>query len=180
MGRIHTRVGTIWLPALLGLIVSLATGTPDWIVLIGVFLLLGVALDAAVYSWLVKYQNPLMTFVLGLVELGLLLVLAGLLGLEIPILGAIALYCASWLLAIGTKIALLPIVSLTYLESAGEFRRTEWSVPAAQVAVPLLASPAEGAGQPGPVVTSASGVHAIPLEPRPSPSGVHQRPAGIA
>ena len=60
-------------PAVLALIITLVTGHLDWIVLIGVYLLLGVLLDTAVYSWLLKYQPPWMTFVLGLAEYGFLL-----------------------------------------------------------------------------------------------------------
>ena len=43
--------------------------------------------------------------------------------------GRLAFYFAAWLLAIFTKIVVLPNLSLTYLESAGEFRTTEWSIP---------------------------------------------------
>ena len=67
---------------------------------------------------------------------------------------------------------LLPIFSLTYLESAGEFRRVQWSLPPQQVPVPLLASPEEARRGPGPLVREASGVHARPLDPLPAPSGV--------
>jgi hypothetical protein len=166
-------VATIVLPALLGLVVSLVTGRPDWIVLIGVYLLLGVALDSCVYSWLITYQPPWMTFVLALGEFGLIYVLANVLKLDLSPIEAIALYWASWILAIWTKVVLLPIVSLTYLESAFEFRRTEWSVPPAQAPMPVLASTAEAEAGPGPVVRSASGLHAVPLERQPPPSGVH-------
>src|SRR5918999_3019530 len=125
IGRVHTRVATIVLPALLALILSLITGQPDWIAVIGIYLLLGVTLDALVYSWLFKYQPPWMTFVLALAEWGLLLVLVGLLNdasdgklPNLTVLEASVFYWASWLLAVSTKIALLPIYSLTYLESA--------------------------------------------------------------
>lgn len=180
IGRIHTRVATITLPAVLGLVTSLVTGNLEWLVLIGVLLLLGVALDAGVYSWLLKYQPPWMTGVLAVAELGLLLVLAAVLGLGIQPLAAIAFYWVAWTLAIATKIALLPIFSLTYLESAGEFRRIQWSIPPSQVAFPVLASPEEGKAGLGPVVRAASGVHAAPLERRPSPSGVHAMPTDVA
>jgi hypothetical protein len=176
IGRIHTRVATIVLPAVLGVIVSLITGNAGWIVLIGVFLLQGVALDACVYSWLLRYQPPWMTGVLAVAELGLLLVLANVLELGVPIAGAIVFYWGAWLLAIGTKIVLLPIFSLTYLESSLEFRRIEWSIPPAQAAVPVVASVADAQAGPGPVVEGASGVRRKPLEPRPSPSGVHAKP----
>lgn len=175
IGRIHTRVATLVPPALLGVILSLIDGKPDWIVLIGVFLLMGVTLDSAVYSWLLKYQPPWMTGVLGLAELGILFVLANVLELDLTAAQAIIFYIVSWLLAIATKIALLPIFSLTYLESSGEFRRVDWSVPAAQASVPVLASPQEAAAGPGPVLQAASGVHGAPLELKPGPSGVHER-----
>jgi hypothetical protein len=174
LGRIHTRVATIVAPALLGLILSLLTGRPDWIVLIGVFLLLGVALDTCVYSWLLKYQPPWMTGVLALGELGLLYVLANVLKLDLSTLEAIGLYLAAWLLATSTRIAVLPLVSLTYIESAGELRRVAWSLPPEQAPYPVVAAVAEGG--PGPVVRAASGVHAVPLERLPSPSGVHAVP----
>src|SRR5918997_3376471 len=81
-GRIHTRTATIVLPALLGLILSLVTGHWDWLVLVGVYYLLGVFLDAAVYSWLLPWQPPFVGLVLALAEFGLLLVLAGVLNDE--------------------------------------------------------------------------------------------------
>lgn len=183
-GRIHTRTATIFLPALFGLIVSLVTGHFDWIVLIGVYYVMGIFLDAAVYSWLFKFQPPWMTFVIALAEFGLLLVLAGILnntnggGLENVSVGEAAIfYWIAWILAIPvTKVMLLPLLSLTYLESAGEIRTTEWSIPESQLALPLLASSAEAARGPGPVVREASGAHAKPLPQLPSPSGVHRLP----
>jgi hypothetical protein len=178
VGRVHTRVATITLPALLGTILWLITGNEGWIVLIGVYLLLGVALDAAVYSWAIRYQPPWMTGVLGLVEFGLLYVLANVLEVGLTPAEAIFLYWASWLLAYFTKIVLLPIFSLTYLESAAEFRRPEWSIPPSQASLPVLASAAEDS-EPGPLVRAASGVHAVPLEPKPSPSGVHAAPPQV-
>jgi hypothetical protein len=173
IGRIETRVATLILPALLATIVSLATGRPDWIVLIGVFLLMGVALDAGLYSWLLKYQPPWMTGILALGEFGLLYVLANVLKLNLTPMEAIGLYWVSWALATATRIAILPIVSLTYIESAGEFRRIEWSVPPQRVPLPVIASQAEAQAGPGALVKEVSGVHSQPLERKPSPSGVH-------
>ena len=176
VGRIHTRVASLVLPALLGVILSLVTGREDWIVLIGIYLLLGVALDAGLYSWLLRYQPPWMTFVLALGELGLLYVLARVLELSLSSAEAIIFYWVSWLLAVFTKVVLLPIFSLTYLESSLEFRRIDWSIPPAQAPLPVLAAE-EDAGGPGPLIRSASGEHAVPLTPLPSPSGVHSLPA---
>jgi hypothetical protein len=142
-----------------------------------------VFLDAGVYSWLFRYQPPWMTFVLALSELGFLLVLTQLIaraggggGLgNVSVGEAIVFYWVAWILAIPvTKIALLPLVSLTYIESAGELRRIEWSVPESQVPLPVLASGAEAAGGPGPLLREASGAHARPIPNLPAPSGVHQ------
>lgn len=173
MGRIHSRVFSLVLPALLGLILWLVTGREDWIVLIGVLLLMGTALDAFVYTWLIRYQPPWLTGVIGLSELGFLFVLAHLLKLELTDFEAIAFYVVCWGLAVATRIVLFPILSLTYLESATEFRRTEWSIPPAQEQLPVFAASAEG-GAAGPVLRSASGVHAVPLEPKPGLSGVFE------
>src|SRR4051795_4967856 len=181
-GRIHTRTATILLPALLGLILSLITGHWDWLALLGVYYLLGGFLDTAVYSWLLKYQPPFVAVVLALAEFGLLLVLAGILndakgGLShISIAEAAVFYWACWILAALTKIVILPIASLTYIESAGEFRTTEWSVPPPLESLPILASSAEAKAGPGPGIREAWGAHARPLEPLPSPSGVHRIP----
>src|SRR4051794_11550773 len=169
-GRIHTRTGTIWLPALFGLIVSLVTGHFDWLALIGIYYIQGIFLDTCVYSWLFRLQPPWMTFVLAIAELGLLLVFAGLLnkangGLENVSVGeAVIFYLIARILGIPlTKVVILPIVSLTYLESGGEIRRIDWSIPEANLPLPVLASAAEAKRGPGPIVREASGVHAKPL-----------------
>lgn len=179
IGRIHTRVTILVIPAIIGAIISLITGEAGWVVLIGVYLLMGVALDAAVYSWLIRYQPPWMTGVLGLAELGLLYVLANVLELGLSPAEAIIFYVVVWCIAAATKIVLLPILSLTYLESSFEFRTTEWSIPPAQAAIPIVAAASEAEAGAGPVLRSASGVHATPLEPIPSPSGLHRIPPGL-
>jgi hypothetical protein len=173
MGRIHSRVFSLALPALLGVILSLVTGREDWIVLIGVLLLMGTALDVLVYTWLIRYQPPWLTGVIGLSELGFLFVLAHLLKLDLTDLEAIVFYIVSWCLAVATRIVLFPILSLTYLESATEFRRVEWSIPPVQEQLPVFAASAEG-GAAGPVLRAASGAHAVPLEPKPGLSAVFE------
>jgi hypothetical protein len=179
IGRVHTRVTTVLLgPAVLGLIVTLITGHLDWIVLVGVYLLMGTVLDTVVYPLVLKYQPPWMTFVLAVVEYGLLLAITQLLkGFpNISVLEATIFYWACWSLAVVIKVVVLPIISLTYLESAGEFRRVEWSLPPEQVALPVLASAADARRGPGKLLTEASGVHAKPLQPLPPPSGVRAVP----
>ena len=172
IGRVHTRVASLTLPALLAVVLSLITGREDWIVLIGVYLVLGVALDTAAYPWLLRYQPPWMTFVLALAEFGMLYVLADVLKLELSPAEAIIFYWVAWSLAAITKVVILPIASLTYLESSLEFRRPEWSIPAPQESLPVIA--AADVPEAGSVIREASGAHAAPLELHPGPSGVHQ------
>src|SRR5918992_2106980 len=116
-GRIHTRVATFGLPVVVAGIVSLITGEIEWMVLVGIFLLIGITLDTALYSWLLRYQPPWMTFVLAVGELGILIAIAQLVELGISIPEGIIFYIVVWTLAIWTKVVILPIASLTYLES---------------------------------------------------------------
>jgi hypothetical protein len=187
IGRIQTRTAILVGPAIIGLVMSLITGHWDWLVLVGVYYLLGVFLDAAVYSWLLPWQPPFMGFVLALSEFGLLLVLAGVLNDEaggglsnIAVWEAAIFYWILWVVASLTKIVILPLMNLTYIETAGEFRTSEWSVPAPYESLPILASSAEAKAGPGPVIREASGGRANPLEPLPSPSGVHRVPQQLA
>ncbi len=148
LGRIHTRVATITLPALLALVLALVDGENGWLVLVGTYLLLGVSLDALVYSWLLRYQPPWMTFVLALAEFGLLYALVGALNtVELTVPEIVVFYWVSWVLAVWTKNVVLPILSLTYLESAGEFRRIEWSVPPGLESLPIVAAAPAAGGQ---------------------------------
>ncbi len=186
IGRVHTRVSTIVLgPALIGLIFSLVSGHWDWLVLIGVYLMLGIFLDTSIYPWLLRWQPPWVGLVLAIAEFGLLLVLAGILndktgGLHNISIGEAAwFFWLSWVTASLIKIVVLPIANLTYTESAAEFRRPGWSVPPPLEPLPILASSDEAKAGPGPVIREASGVHAKPLEPLPSPSGVHRLPAQV-
>jgi hypothetical protein len=182
IGRLHTRTAIFVGPALIGLIFSLVSGHWDWLVLVGVYFMLAIFLDSAIYPWLLKWQPPWMGGVLAVAEFGLLLVLANILndktgGLShISVGEAIWFYWLCWIVAAITKIVVLPIASLTYVESAAEFRTTEWSVPPPLEPLPILASSEEAKAGPGPVIREASGVHAKPLEPLPSPSGVHRLP----
>jgi hypothetical protein len=175
-GRIHTRVSSLISGAILAAIYSLATGEEGWIVLIGVYLLMGVMLDGGVYAWLLRYQPPWMTFVLALGEYGFLLVLGDLLHVGLTVVEATILYWVTWVLAIWTKVVILPIASLTYLESSFEFRRPGWSIPPQQAQIPVLAATDEARGGPGALLERASGVQERPLELHPGPSAVHHSP----
>lgn len=182
-GRVQTRVATLVLPALLALALSLATSDEGWIVTIGIYLLLGVALDVTLYQWLIRWQPPWLTGVIALTEFVLLFLLLKVLKPGQPGFGdpdalpgrddwhPVALYWASWCLAVATKIVVLPLVSLSWLEDGGEFRRTDWTIPAEREPVPVVAAP-----RPDPHATPVAREFAsafpnpTPLERKPGPA----------
>ena len=183
LGRVQTRIAILIGPAILGTILSLATGRAGWIVLIGLLLLLGVTLDIAFYPFVIKWQPPWLTGLLGLEEFVLLWLLAHFLKLSgVSDVDTAWFYWVSWSLAVLTGIVVLPIVSLTWIESGGEFRRTGWSVPVEREPIPaLVAMPTESDDASPALAREFSAVREIPQELRdvPSPSGVHRVPGGV-
>jgi len=179
LGRLETRTFVLALPAVVGAILSIATGNEGFIVLIGVYLLMGTVLDIGVYPLVIKWQPPWLTFVLAIVEFVILYVLAMVLKVGLTHLDAVWFYWLSWTLAIWSKVVILPIVSLSWIENAGELRITGWSVPPEIEPLPLLASVAPT--QPGELAREFSTIGEIPagLRDVPPPSGVHVRPAGL-
>ena len=163
LGRVETRTFTLILPALLAAIVSLATDNAGWIVTIGIFYLMGVALDLTIYQWFITWQPPWLTFVLAVGEFVILFVLVKILEPGHPPFGVpssdgivggndwrpIVLYWVAWILADWTKIVVLPLVSLSWVENGGEFRQVGWTVAPEYQAVPIVArvEPAATGGQ---------------------------------
>lgn len=189
LGRLETRVAVLIGPALLAVILSLLTSNPGWILTIGIYLIMGVALDAALYPSVIRWQPPWLTFVLAIGEFILLFVLVKLLqpgnagfGAPDAIVGVadiqpILLYWVSWLIAIGTRNVILPLVSLTWIENAGEFRATGWSIPPEMQPLPILSSIDPYAAQ-GRLAREFSAERPVPEAARPPLSGVHARPQG--
>jgi hypothetical protein len=181
LGRIETRTFILIGPAILGAILSLLTGNEGFIVIIGIFLLQGVVLDIFFYPYVIKWQPPWLTFVLAIGEFVITYTLAQILEVGLQPIDAVWFFWLSWTLAIWTKIVILPIISLSWIENAGEFRVTGWSVPPEVEPMPLLA--AEPAGAPGEIrlVREFSSVNQIPAELRnlPAPSGVHKAPPRV-
>ena len=183
LGRIETRVATLVGPAILAAILSAATKDEGWIVTIGIYLLMGVALDVCVYQYVIRWQPPWLTGVLAVSEFVLLFILLKVLDPGQPGFGdpdalpgsadwhPVALYWASWGLAIATKIAVLPLISLSWIENGGEFRRSGWTVPPEQEPLPVVAGP-----RPDPHETAIAREFATafpnptPLERKPGPA----------
>src|SRR5437763_15550933 len=112
LGRVQTRTAVLVGPAILGTVLSVATGRAGWIVLIGLLLLLGVTLDIAFYPFVIKWQPPWLTGLLGLEEFVLLWLLAHFLQLsDVSAVDTAWFYCVSWSLAVLTVIVASPIVS---------------------------------------------------------------------
>src|SRR3954453_4202355 len=95
LGRIQTRTAILVGPALLGALLSVVTAKPGFIVLIGVYLLMGVALDAGFYPFVIRWQPPWLTFVLALGEFVLLYVLSQVLEIGLSPVQAIIFYWVS-------------------------------------------------------------------------------------
>ena len=178
LGRVETRTAILVGPALLGLILYFVTDNIGYLVLLGIYYLIGVALDTVVYPQIIKWQPPWLTFVLGAGEFVIVYVLGKILEVPLDSFDAIWFYWVSWTMAVWTRIVILPIVSLTWIESGGEFRRTGWSHPAEQEPLPVLAALQERPAGQGGLVREFSSVHQIPQEIQnlPAPSGVHQVP----
>jgi len=190
LGRVQTRTFTLILPAILATILSLLTDNAGWIVTIGIFYLMGVALDLTVYQWFIKWQPPWLTFVLAIVEFVILFVLVKILEpghapygtpAEEAIVGSndwrpIVLYWVSWWLANWTKIVILPLVSLSWIENGGEFRQVGWTVAPEYHSIPIVAQVEPAAA--GGLVREFSGVldDVINVKPARPLTGVHQVP----
>jgi hypothetical protein len=178
LGRVETRTAILIGPALLALILYLALGNEGYLVLLGIYYLIGVALDTTIYPQIIKWQPPWLTFVLGAGEFVIVYVLGQILDVPLQPIDAIWFYWVAWTMAVWTRIVVLPIVSLTWIESGGEFRRTGWSHPAENEPLPLVAALENRPVGEGGLLREFSSVHQIPqdIAGLPAPSGIHQVP----
>jgi hypothetical protein len=178
---VQTRTAILLVPAVVGAVLSLVTANEGYIVLLGLYYLIGVVLDTTLYPLIITWQPPWLTFVLGFGEFVLVYIAGRVLDVPLEPWQAIVWYWCAWTLAVWTGIALLPILSLTWIESGGEFRRTGWSITPEHEPMPVIAAPEQPA-RPGGLLREFSSVHDAPpeLAAVPAPSGVHERPAPAA
>ncbi len=179
LGRVQTRWAILIVPALIATAISIATGNEGWIVLIGVYFVLGVALDIILYPLIIRWQPPWLTFVLALAEFVLVYILAHVLKVGLTNVEAVIEFWCAWVIAIWTKVVILPLLSLSWIENAGEFRSTDWSVAPEYQPLSVSVFQPPDASSPVPhLAREFSSVHQVPAELRnlPSPSGVHRVP----
>jgi hypothetical protein len=188
LGRVQTRVAILIGPAILATVLSLITRNEGWIVTIGIYLLMGVALDTVVYPYVIRWQPPWLTFVLGCGEFVILFVLLKVLepghapyGDPDAVVGAadwrpILLFWVSWLLAVWTRIVVLPLVSLSWIENGGEFRLTGWTVAPDYQPLPLIAVVDERPSQDGLLAEFSSVLKVPDLEMARPLSRMHRVP----
>lgn len=181
LGRVQTRWAILIIPAIIAAVISLATHNPGWIVLIGLYFLIGVALDTVFYPFIIRWQPPWLTFTLAVGEFALVFIAAHFLKVGLTNLEAILEYWIAWWIAIWTKVVILPLLSLSWIEDAGEFRSTDWSVAPEYMplAVSVFTPQQAGAGPPPLARKFSAAVIEIPEELRraPSPSDVHRVPS---
>jgi hypothetical protein len=182
LGRIQTRTAILLGPAIIGAVLALLLDDEGYIVVIAIYYLIGVALDTTLYARIIKWQPPWLTFVLGLGEFVIVYVLAQVLEIGLTTAQAVVWYWVAWLLATWTGIVVLPIVSLTWIESGGEFRRTGWSVTPESEPMPVIAAVESRSARPGQLAREFSTVTRVPdgLAEVPAPSGESGRPKSRA
>jgi hypothetical protein len=190
LGRIETRTIILLPGAILATILSIVNSNESWIVVIGIYLIMGVILDIGFYPYVIRWQPPWLTFVLAAGEFVILFVIVHVIAnatkppkLTLTDGDAIFLYWVTWVLAIWTKIVILPLFSLSWIENGGEFRFTGWSTSPELVPTPVsVIGRQEAAGGPPPLAIEFSSVKGVPEELRklPAPSGVRRVPVDLS
>jgi nitrous oxidase accessory protein NosD len=161
-GRIDSRLLAAIGPLAVACVLALALHR-WWPVEIAALMVgVGVALDVGLYDRLFAYQPGWVALPLGVLEVALVVALAGPVGIMAPLRAALAFYAAAWLLAQVLGHAIYPWLRLSYAEDGGELGRPGAATGAVAAAILLVASGVAFATRP-PTVTLRSGVVKGPL-----------------
>jgi Periplasmic copper-binding protein (NosD) len=160
-GRLQSRLAAALLPLLAACVLSVAL--PAWwpLELAGLMIGVGLALDVA-YDRLFDYQPGWLAVPLGLVELGVIIVLARTFEIGAPLVSALVFFAASWVVAQALGHAGLPLLRLSYADDGGELG---W-IGAGLAVVTLAVFGTAGAyawSQLPPTVHLSAGVHQGPI-----------------
>jgi Right handed beta helix region len=160
-GRVDSRIAAL-LPLLLGCCVAGGTLHEWWPVeLCTLMAAIGIALDLQLWR-LLAYQPAWAALPLGAVELAAVMAVVVGFGLHVPLVPALALFGAGWLVSLLLAQAGFPLLRLGYAEDGGELGRVGL-VAAGSVALVLAGAAATYVVRLPPVVTLSAGVHQGPL-----------------
>jgi nitrous oxidase accessory protein NosD len=161
-GRIESRLATLVLP--LAACCAAAAALHRWwpLELCALMAGLGLALDLQLYHRAFRYQPGWAALPLGLLELALMLVVVRALGLQAPLVPALALFGGAWLLAQALGHVAFPLLRWSYATDGGELGRLG-AVSAAAVVATLASAGGYWWWQLPPVVHLSAGVHQGPL-----------------
>ena len=97
-------------------------------------------------------------------------------------LGAVWFYWTSWSLATVTRIVILPIMLLTWIEDGGEFHRPRWTVPVRRDPLPAIVTGSATTGVDSPSLEREfSSLRELPEQVRavPAPSSIRRAPQAV-
>ena len=161
-GRVETRLAA--LAAVLLAACVLAGVVQRWwpVELVALMAAVGLFLDLEVWHRLLAYQPAWATVPLAAAELAAVMAIVYGFGLHAPLLPALALFGAGWLVSFALAQAGFPLLRLGYAEDGGELGYVG-PVAAAAVLLLLAGSAATWYVRLPPVVTLSPGVHKGPL-----------------
>lgn len=161
-GRIETRLAALLL--VLGGACALAGVLHRWwpVELVALMAAVGLFLDLEVWHRLLPYQPSWASVPLGGAELAAVMAIVYGFRLHAPLLPALAVFGAGWLVSFVLVQAGFPLLRLGYAEDGGELGRAG-PVAAGAVLLALVGSAATWYVRLPPVVTLSTGVHKGPL-----------------
>jgi hypothetical protein len=160
-GRLQSRLAAALVPLLVACVLSAAV--PAWwpLELAGLMLGVGLALDLG-YDRVLDYQPGWAAVPLGVIELGVVIVLARILELGAPLVPALAFYVGAWVVAQALAHAGFPLLRLSYADDGGELGRLGGVVAVGVLALFGTAGAYAWSTRP-PTVHLAAGIHQGPI-----------------